>query len=113
MRAQVDFDGDYPIEGAKEVGTLMTRYVSRALRPWTVPRAGAAPEGKVRSAQLAAVGSKLQGLLRPGKGRQKGNETAVAAPRLPVVELHVGVDQAGISQIVAQEMPPQEHERWS
>ncbi len=29
---QVDYEGGYPIEGAKEVSTLMTRYVSRALR---------------------------------------------------------------------------------
>ena len=31
---QVDFDGPYPVEGAKEVATLMTRYVSSALRRW-------------------------------------------------------------------------------
>ena len=29
---QVDYDGAFPIEGAKEVATLMTRYVPRALR---------------------------------------------------------------------------------
>ena len=34
MDAQVDFDGDHPVEGAKEVGTLMTRYVNRAMRLW-------------------------------------------------------------------------------
>ena len=35
LSLQVDFDGgDHPIEGAKEVGTLMTRYVSRAVRNW-------------------------------------------------------------------------------
>ena len=31
---QVDFNGDFPIEGAKEVQPLMTRYVTRALRTW-------------------------------------------------------------------------------
>lgn len=31
---KVDFDGDHPVEGAKEVATLMTRYVARALRVW-------------------------------------------------------------------------------
>ena len=30
--SQVDFDGAYPLEGAKEVKSLMTRYVTRALR---------------------------------------------------------------------------------
>ena len=28
----MDYDGAFPIEGAKEVATLMTRYVTRALR---------------------------------------------------------------------------------
>lgn len=34
----MDFDGLYPIEGAKEVKTLMTRYVTRALRNWNTMR---------------------------------------------------------------------------
>jgi hypothetical protein len=32
---QVDYEDDFPIEGAKEVDTLLTRYVSRPLRLWT------------------------------------------------------------------------------
>lgn len=39
MTPQVDFDGAYPIEGAKEVATLMTRYVTRALRERSSPPA--------------------------------------------------------------------------
>lgn len=31
---KVDFDGRYAVEGAKEVDTLVTRYVSRPLREW-------------------------------------------------------------------------------
>jgi hypothetical protein len=31
---QVDFEGMYAIEGAKEVSTVMTRHVSRLIRPW-------------------------------------------------------------------------------
>lgn len=31
---QVDYDGAYPIEGAKEASVLLTRYVSRTLRLW-------------------------------------------------------------------------------
>ena len=31
---QVDYDGAYPIEGAKEASILLTRYVSRTLRLW-------------------------------------------------------------------------------
>ena len=34
LLAQVDFEGEHPIEGAKEVKTLMTRYVTRAMRGW-------------------------------------------------------------------------------
>ena len=83
----MDFDGEYPIEGAKEVATLMTRYVSRALRPWTL--SGAAEGGGKRMAQLAVVGSKLQGLL-PLKGHAKRtNGTGAAPPPLPTVKLRV------------------------
>ena len=35
LTKKVDFEGPYPIEGGKEVGTLMSRYVSRAVREWT------------------------------------------------------------------------------
>jgi len=35
---QVDFDGAHPLEGAKEVNSLMTRYVTRALRAWSKVR---------------------------------------------------------------------------
>lgn len=34
IEVQVDYDGAYPIEGAKEASILMTRYVSRTLRQW-------------------------------------------------------------------------------
>jgi hypothetical protein len=44
VRAQVDFDGDFPIEGAKEVTTLMTRYVSRLLRLWAAAQQAAAEQ---------------------------------------------------------------------
>ncbi|KAK9819389.1 hypothetical protein WJX81_001102 [Elliptochloris bilobata] len=37
---RVDYDGAFPIEGAKEVATLMTRYVTRALRERTLPASG-------------------------------------------------------------------------
>ncbi|KAK9867882.1 hypothetical protein WJX84_011423 [Apatococcus fuscideae] len=36
---KVDFDGPYPIEGAKEASVLLTRYVSRTLRQWTTSHA--------------------------------------------------------------------------
>jgi hypothetical protein len=36
--SQVDYEGGFPIEGAKEVSTVMTRHVSRQLRSWSQSR---------------------------------------------------------------------------
>ena len=44
LAGRVDYEGGYPIEGAKEVRAVMTRYVSTALRAWT--RDHGAPEGR-------------------------------------------------------------------
>ena len=80
LRAQVDFDGQYPIEGAKEVGTLITRYVSRALRAWgggsTGALAPAAASAKINP--LKEVGSKLQGLLQLQRKKQPREEGIVS-----------------------------------
>ena len=47
---QVDFDGEHPVEGAKEVGSLMTRYVTRAMRAWEQSvRRQASPQNKVQT----------------------------------------------------------------
>ena len=59
---QVEFDGLHPIEGAKEVSTVMTRHVSRALRLWSVQQRLNSSEGhhaataawKQRIARLAS-----------------------------------------------------------
>lgn len=48
LLCQVDFEGDFPIEGGKEVGTLMTRYVSRPLRLWTAAQQEATEQRKRR-----------------------------------------------------------------
>jgi hypothetical protein len=45
---KVDFEGPYPIEGGKEVGTLMSRYVSRPVREWTAAQELAKAEEKKR-----------------------------------------------------------------
>lgn len=42
LLGKVDFEGDFPIEGAKEVATLMTRYASRPLRLWAAAQQAAA-----------------------------------------------------------------------
>jgi hypothetical protein len=46
MIVQVDFDGAYPVEGAKQVKILMTRYVTRALRAWDKARQQMEKDGK-------------------------------------------------------------------
>ncbi|EFN56148.1 hypothetical protein CHLNCDRAFT_51790 [Chlorella variabilis] len=48
LTSKVDFEGDFPIEGGKEVGTLMTRYVSRPLRLWTAAQQEATEQRKRR-----------------------------------------------------------------
>lgn len=111
MRPQVDFDGEYPIEGAKEVGTLMTRYVSRALRAWSAPQAALALAALgAKKSPLKLVSSKVHGLVMLlQKERPKGEGAdlaAVAAAELPAalpgVRLSVGRDRAGNLHLVAQ-----------
>jgi hypothetical protein len=53
LLCQVDYEGDFPIEGGKEAGTLMTRYVSRPLRQWTMEQQEAAALRKRRKQQPA------------------------------------------------------------
>lgn len=43
---KVEFEGPYPIEGGKEVGTMMTRYVTRPLREWVNAQEAAKKEGQ-------------------------------------------------------------------
>lgn len=55
MWQQVDFDGEYPIEGAKEVGPLMIRHVARALKSWAKVKEA---REQARQAAHKASGSK-------------------------------------------------------
>ena len=102
LNAQVDFDGDFPIEGAKEVATIMTRYVSRALRHWTATQAALTPAagGRGKQSPLKAVGSKLQGLMQRNK-QKNGEQKEKVAPLLPVLRLVIDEDRAGNEHIVA------------
>ena len=86
LSLQVDFDGgDHPIEGAKEVGTLMTRYVSRAVRNWQSirePRAKESRHGQLNAGQLARLKTVL-GLQPP-------------TPMINI-ELHVAPDKRSLT----------------
>ncbi len=107
LGVQVDFEGPYPIEGAKEVGTLMTRYVSRALRAWSSQQAArkqlAVTGGKKPSREHGGFNSKVVSALQKVKAKAKGGQDAPAEEDiLPVVHLNVGRDALGNPQLVAQ-----------
>lgn len=73
---QVDFEGDFPIEGAKEVATLMTRYASRPLRLW----AAAQQQRLAAEQQWAKKGS------GGGKGSNISGSEVAAAGRLRIAD---------------------------
>ncbi|PRW45202.1 ATPase of the AAA+ superfamily (ISS) [Chlorella sorokiniana] len=74
LTEKVDFEGDFPIEGAKEVATLMTRYASRPLRLWA-----AAQQQQLAAQQQAA---------KKGGGSDGGSSSGgvAAAGRLRVAD---------------------------
>ena len=79
--AQVDFEGDFPIEGAKEVATLMTRYASRPLRLWA-----AAQQQRLAAEQQAKKGGGSSGSSGSSSSSSSGSGGRVAAAgRLRIV----------------------------
>ena len=61
---QVDYDGAYPIEGAKEVSILLTRYVSRTLRQWQLSQ-------KPASHNLMSLATLTSAIPKSMKGPQR------------------------------------------
>ena len=57
---QVDFEGMYAIEGAKEVSTVMTRHVSRLIRPWLAEQS---QEGNLQVCNASMPSSPRQGVV--------------------------------------------------
>ncbi len=55
MYTQVDYDGVYPIEGAKEVSILLTRYVSRTLRQWQLSQKPASKQLVILAKSVGSV----------------------------------------------------------
>jgi len=76
---QVDFEGDFPIEGAKEVATLMTRYASRPLRLWA-----AAQQQRLAAGQQDKKGGSSSGSGGSSSSSGSGGRVA-AAGRLRIV----------------------------
>ena len=94
--AQVDFEGKYPIEGAKEVGTLMTRYISRVLRPWSGQLSGT--PGKSVKTAISGVAGKLKKAVKTPSKAASGKQKTLAPPR-PHLQLRVERDRRGYKQI--------------
>lgn len=93
--AQVDFEGPHPIEGAKEVSTVMTRHVSRALRLWLHNRRALAPEQLQRATaawkqRLSSLSSKL-----PKQFHFAGGSDSHSKAVQPVELLHLRIDTTG------------------
>ena len=99
LTARVDFDGgdgggDFPVEGAKEVGTLLTRYASRPLRQWAAAQHEALEQKQRQQAAQQQQrqedgggggggggeggGSGEQGKKRKGKKQQRAAVAALA-----------------------------------
>ena len=70
---QVDFEGDFPIEGAKEVATLMTRYASRPLRLWAAAQQQrlAAEQQRAKKGGGGGKGSNISGSEVAAAGRMR------------------------------------------
>ena len=98
MSSQVDFEGAYPIEGAKEVGTLMTRYVSRALRPWSGQLGADLSHKSVRTA-VSQAAEKVKKAVGKSSNATAGKPKALK-PALPHLQLSVGSDHRGVQQVV-------------
>ena len=58
---KVEFEGPYPIEGGKEVGTLLTRYVTRPIREWVKFQEMAKKEGQDVGSVSSFNGSSVVG----------------------------------------------------
>ena len=93
---QVDFEGKYPIEGAKEVGTLMTRYISRVLRPWSGQLSGA--PGKSVKTAISSVAGKLKKAVKKPTKAASGKQKSLAPPPLHL-QLRVERDCRGYKQV--------------
>ena len=104
LLVQVDFEGAYPIEGAKEVSTLMTRYVSRTLRAWSAQQAArkqVALPGVDTEKKHGALTSRVMSALKKMKGK-RSQPAPTEDELLPVVHLAVGKDALGNPQVVAE-----------
>jgi hypothetical protein len=103
---QVDFEGPYPIEGAKEVSTLMTRHVSRALRSWKArqrPGQQVALQPPKKKAELKPLVARAMNLVsRIVPGHEAGRKEDRRELPLGTVRLRVAKSSAGLPKIMAE-----------
>ena len=93
----MDYEGAYPIEGAKEVGTLMTRHVSRALRPWSGQLGAEPPHERMKTA-ISQAAEKVKKAVGKSSNTTAGKQKALK-PALPHPQLSVGTNLWGEQQI--------------
>ncbi|KAI3426218.1 hypothetical protein D9Q98_008594 [Chlorella vulgaris] len=90
LTSKVDFDGAFPIEGAKEVGTLLTRYASRPLRQWTADQQQHAEQQKKQRGSSKKKKQKEKGQQKEQEEEQQEEEQVQqAAVALSVGRLRV------------------------
>lgn len=96
MFAQVDFGdckadeaGCFPVEGARPVSTIMTRYVTRALKQW-----------RTRQEQYRLMQKRQHKVAYPGLGgslqRRKKAFTDKFSHSMQQVQLHVDHEKSGL-----------------
>lgn len=96
MLAQVDFGdckageaGCFPVEGARPVSTIMTRYVTRALKQW-----------RTRQEQDRLLQKRQHKVAHPGLGgslqRRKKALTDKFSHSMQQVKLHINDEKSGL-----------------
>ena len=76
----------------------MTRYVSRALRPWS-QQLGADPAHERMKAAISQATEKVRKAVGKSSNATSGKQKALK-PAMPHLQLSVGKDLGGVQQIV-------------
>ena len=85
----MDFEGDFPIEGAKEVNTILTRYVARPVRMWAAHQAQRVEQQRRQRRHKDSGGGGGQQLEQQQQQQQQG--AGLGAGRLRVAEDRLGL----------------------
>ena len=97
----MDFEGPHPIEGAKEVSTVMTRHVSRAVRLWLHQQRAVTAEQHHKA--ITAWKSRIHGVISrlPVPTEFRGN-TVLQATKPPVQPLKLVLQGQRLRVVLAE-----------